>query len=308
MKVIISGASGYIGNSLVQSLINDGIKPAIITRFGDNNNFKELTHIYVADITKPFAFDLKEPCDVFVHLAAANDVDSLDPEIALLTSAYGTRNALEFCKKNGIKKFIYFSTFQVIGKVTGYMDEQTPLTPVNDYGITHFFAEEYVKKYHRTANMDYIILRPTNIYGAPLRKEIDRWTLVPNCFCKEAVENQTITLLSSGKQKRDFLNLKDVINMTKLYINRFTEHCNEIIHLSSGNDFTILEIAGMVKQQYEKIFGKNCELIIKSDLPEQSNEYTIDRSLVKKANYKFDDKSSLVQEINTIFNLLKTNL
>ena len=307
MKVLISGASGYIGTQLVRTLIADGIKIGAITRsnslqipYLESDNIE----IYSADITKPINIILKDNFDVFIHLAAANDIDSQNPETAIIATALGTKYCLEFCKKNNIKKFIYFSTFQVLGKVDGYIDEKTLPEPKNDYGITHLFAEEYVKMYQATSNMEYIIIRPTNIYGAPIGKDIDRWSLVPGCFCKEAFEDNTITLNSSGMQKRDFLDLKDLNELTKLLLYKFEEFKNKTIHASSNNNYTIIEIAEIVRQVFNKKFNKECKLIVKSNDPIESNSYEINRDLVKSVGHQFSDRDSIVEEINITFDKL----
>lgn len=307
MKLLISGATGYIGTQMVQYLNAQGYQLGALTRSGDKKlPYVESNHINViqADISKPIDIVLDEQYDVFIHLAAANDIDSLNPETAIITSALGTKYCLDFCKKNKIKKFIYFSTFQVLGKVDGYMDESTIPEPKNDYGITHLFAEEYVKMYLATAAIEYIIIRPTNIYGAPLGKGIDRWSLVPGCFCKEAYEENTITLNSSGKQKRDFLNLKDLIEVTHELVNKFEKFKNKIIHLSSNNHYTIIEIAELVKQVYQQKFNKECQLIVKSDQPLEPNSYEINRDLITAVGHQFTHRDTIINEINTTFDKL----
>src|SRR6478609_8383610 len=137
MKILVSGASGYIGTSLINSLLRDGIYPGAITRSGVLPYTDiDSADIYQADISKPFTLALKEQYDMFIHLAAANDIDSANPETAINGTTLGTRYCLDFCKKNNIRKFIYFSTFQVIGRTDGYIDEGSVPEPKNDYGIT----------------------------------------------------------------------------------------------------------------------------------------------------------------------------
>jgi UDP-glucose 4-epimerase len=307
MKVIISGATGYIGSQMVQRILAQGGTVGAITR----SQNKELPYIesknidfYYADITKPIDIKLNTDYDVFIHLAAANDIDSLNPETAIIATALGTKNCLDFCKKNNIRKFIYYSTFQVLGKVDGAIDESTIPEPKNDYGITHLFAEEYVKMYLATADIEYIIIRPTNIYGAPIGKNIDRWSLVPGCFCKEAFEENKITLNSSGKQMRDFLNLIDLIEVTDKLIHQFDFYKNKTINVSSDNHFTIIEIAHLVKAIFEKRFQKECKLIVKSEQPLISNTYQINRDLISSLGHQFRHRDTINDEINATFDKL----
>ena len=309
MNILISGATGYIGTTLVKLLIEDGVKIGAINRAVSAHfqSFENDVDIYTADISNELTVDLKKQYSLFIHLAAANDVDSANTHTALNVTALGTRNSLEFCKRNNINKFIYFSTFQVYGKVENEMTENTVLQPVNHYAITHKFAEDYVKMYAATSEINYIILRPTNIYGSPLYKKIDRWSLVPNCFCKEAFEKQKITLFSSGKQVRNFISLSDTIGVTKELSFRFDEFRNKTINVSSDNSSSIVEIAKIVQQQYELLFNKKCDLEIKSSLPELPNKFSINRDIISLLNYEFDNREAIKPEINKIFQLLMSN-
>jgi UDP-glucose 4-epimerase len=309
MNIIISGGSGYIGSCLIKKFLKQKVNIAVITRTLNKVliDSKGKCEIYEADLTKPFGENLKTQFDIFIHLAAANDVDSLSFETALSSTVLTTKTCLDLCQINHIKKFIYFSTFQVYGKADGDMSEETVPMPNNDYGITHLFAEEYVKMFCRASEMQYIILRPTNVYGAPAGKTIDRWTLVPNCFCKEAFERQTITLFSSGKQLRDFVSLNDLAGATCSLCNEFQEFENCIINVSSGNSFSILEIAQLVKAQYEKMFLKQCEIEIRSGLPKFANAFKINRKQISGLDYEFDSRESIVDGIQETFSILKAN-
>jgi len=307
MKVLISGGGGYIGSNLLSKIIKEGITAGVLGRNPDLPVQSNLINFYKADITQPLEIDLKQEYDTFIHLAAANDIDSLNPKAAILTTVLGTKHCLELCKKHNIKKFIYFSTFQVYGKVSGIMNEETQLEPINDYAITHQFAEDYVKMYSRISNVKHIIVRPTNIYGAPVNKGIDRWTLVPNCFCKEAFEKQSITLMSSGKQTRDFIDLNDLSNITINLCKSFDKYENTVVNGASGNNFTIIEIAEIVKDEYQKFFNQECNLFIKSEHPLEANQVNVKTEIVKSTGYMCSDKESIKKEIKDIFRLLESN-
>ncbi len=307
MNILISGGSGYIGCFVVKQLLDAGHNVGVIYRNENDfiSEYKNRLHLYKADITLPYDFTADTNYDVFIHLAAANDIDSADPSYALKASTLGTRYALDFCKKNDIKKFIYFSTFQVYGRLEANMDEQSTLLPGNDYGITHQFAEQYVEMYQRTSGIDYIILRPTNVYGAPFSASTDRWSLVPSCFCKEALEKGEINILSSGKQSRDFIDVNDVAAITKIYCEDFEDFKNTKVNLCSAMNFTIGEVALMVVDVFQSKYQKKCPLNIHSDLPKVENVFNISMDEINKTGFKFNAESSLKLEINKIFDLLK---
>ncbi len=308
MNIILTGGSGYIGSYLVKQLIEKGHNVSIIVRSENEftRNYSNKIKIYFQDITTPFEFEINDiQYDVFIHLGAANDIDSADPSYAINASVLGTRYALDFCVKNNIKKAIYYSTFQVYGAVEGDMSEKSILQPTNDYGITHQFAEQYFEMYQRTKGIDYIIIRPTNIFGSPMYRSTDRWSLVPSCFCKEAIEKGEINLLSSGLQKRDFIDVNDLAVVSAKYCAEFEIFKNKTINVSSGVNYTIVEIARMVAEQFENQFNKKCKINIHSELPLSENVFYLCRDQISKIKHDFGGKEKMKKEITTIFNILK---
>ena len=307
MHILISGGSGYIGSYVSKQMLEKGHQVSIIARSENEfiQNFKEQVKVYYQDITEPFSFELEEKVDCFIHLGAANDIDSADPSYAIRASVLGTRYALDFCLKNDIKKTVYYSTFQVYGYVEGDMSEKSPLLPTNDYGITHQFAEQYFEMYQRTKGIDYIVIRPTNIFGTPMFKSTDRWSLVPSCFCKEALEKREINLLSSGLQKRDFISVKDLALATEKLVSDFSSHKNKVVNISSGVNYTIVEIAKLVADVYKEKFLDECKVQIHSELPINENVFYLCRDEISKINIIFGGKSTIKAEIEEIFNILK---
>ncbi len=302
MNILLSGASGFIGSYFIDRLSDTGDSVDIISRKKPTNLTNSRTVIYDLDITKPNKCTLEKKYDVFIHLAGANDVDSRDPFDAVLKTTYGTRNCLDLCLKNKITKFIYFSTLQVYGD-NKQITENSDISCQNDYAMTHYFSEEYVRMF-QSRGIDFIILRPSNIYGGFQSETVNRWSLVPGCFCKSAMENSRITLLSSGKQKRDFVCLEEVYEFTSHLIHNFTSCKNEVYNLASGDVHSILELAELAKERFELKFQKRCELIIKSELPMYEEEYKISLERMKNTGYK-SIKSSLSTIQATIDNLLE---
>ena len=306
MHILISGGSGYIGSYVSKLMLENGHQVSIIARSENEfiRNYSDRIAVYYQDITQPFNFELKGKVDCFIHLGAANDIDSADPSYAISASVLGTRYALDFCLKNNINKTVYYSTFQVYGYVDGDMSEKSELLPTNDYGITHQFAEQYFEMYQRTKGIDYIVIRPTNIFGAPMYKSTDRWSLVPSCFCNEAIEKKEINLLSSGLQKRDFISVKDLAIATEKLVIDFENHKNKVINISSGVNYTIVEIANIVADIFKKMYAETCVVKIHSDEPKEVNKYLLDRTDINKLNLDFGDKNKIEEEIRIIFNLL----
>ena len=305
-RILVSGGFGYIGSYLVNHLLNQGYQVGVLARSvpAHFSELAKLVDVYIADIVKPIECVPQKKYDIFIHLAAANDIDSRNAEAAIAGTVLGTRNCLEFCRSNGLKRFVYFSTFQVYGADTGQVDENTPLNPRNEYAITHVFAEEYVKMYQRNFGLEYMILRPVNLYGPPLHRNVDRWSLVPNCFCESAYARQKIVLRSSGKQIKEFISLEDLCGITTLLCQNFAERKNRVFNAAKGAPISILEIAKSTKQVYEQIFDKQCELQIESNEPAHSEILMVATDRIKELGYAYSVEHSLESDLEEIFHLL----
>jgi UDP-glucose 4-epimerase len=306
-KILITGGTGFIGSYMVDRFLQRGFQVGVLDKELPDY-FSEMSRkvdFYLADITDPLKVNLRYPYDILIHLAAANEIVSKNSLDALRVTTYGTKVVLDFCVNNNLKKFIYFSTFHVYGRDSGRLDENAPVNCRNEYSLTHYFAEEYVRMYHLSCGLDYIILRLTNTYGSFFHRDVDRWSIVPNCFCKEAFEKQTITIFTSGQQERDFINLADVTNLTAILCQDFNTHKNQVFNLARGRSLSVLEVALLVASKYEQLFGKKCTLVIKSDQPEKAAPLMINSSLPQRLNYKYSCESDLSGDIEAIFNLLK---
>lgn len=300
MNILMSGINGYIGSYLSDYLIKAGVGVDGIARDKVRSCINKSAHIYVIDLLDIDNLNLHKKYDMFIHLAGANDIMSKDDDKALLDTTFATMKVLKFCLQNGINKFIYFSTFQVYGVSCGVVDEHSPLQLHNNYALTHFFAEEYIRMYSKKG-LDYLILRPTNIYGAPMDSTIERWTLVPSCFCKSCFDEQKIELLSSGKQMRNFISLSEVSQSVIRFIEQFDFVCNKCINLASNLNLTIVEVARMVQDIYFSRFCRESDLQILNEIPlcfEQLSVKTLYGEIVTT------DGNKMAIEIDKIFSLL----
>lgn len=304
MRILLTGASGYIGSHLVRHFFNQKIEFGAISRRKPDflSNFFHSIPYYLSDLESLSGLTLQEHYDVLIHLASANDIDSKDSLSALLTTGYGTRRVIEFCQRNSISRMIYFSTFQVYGTNEGSISEDSPTNCRNDYALTHLIGEEYLKIARQRGEMDSIILRPTNIYGAPIHAGVDRWSLVPTCFCKEAVEQGRITLQSSGKQARDFISLEDITQLTQILAQNFENHMNQTINLASGQVRTILETAELTARVYREMTGKNIEIQALTSEPEKCASLYVNTGKLEHLPYICRD--TMEEEIRKIFILL----
>lgn len=272
--VLVTGSSGYIGSRLVRTLVDLGLKCTATAR----NPSKSLTN----ELDMPVArLNVLEPIPSFVgvttvvHCATPNDILSRESDGGIPLAVSGTRALLEKCVEDGVSRFVYLSTVQVYGtELSGNISSKTPPAPQTNYGLNHYLGEELCRYYAQNHGIDVVILRPSNVYGVPLVSTVDRWTLVPMCFVRDAAKVGEVVLRSSGKQNRNFISTQEVADYIVGLLPNFPRGCT-VLNAASDWSASIVEIARMLEQVWQEETGKILQLSILSDQPEQGNGFNI---------------------------------
>lgn len=277
MRYIVTGAGGFIGSALCEQLSKEGHE--IVRMFRrlpnrcdeDSRKYEDIE----CDVLSDSFPDLRISADGIIHLAAANDIVSRDGREGIRLSVIGTKNMLDFSVNNRIDKVVFFSTIQVLGsELQGLINESSPFHPVNDYAANHVMAEIYTEMYARRGLLKAVSVRPTNVYGHFTLPTINRWSLVPACFCKEAFYNKQIILRSSGKQIRNFVSVDSVAKATSALLSHFPDSY-DILNIGSSCHMSILEVAQMVKKVHDEIYSEPAQLILQGKQLEQENLFEI---------------------------------
>ena len=235
MKIGITGGSGFIGTHVANAL-KSKYEVVIFDRHKPNIEGIEFIKGNIIDDSIQKAF---EDCDVVIHLAAAVGVKITeeDPILTLNTNILGTKNVLEACKSNNVKKIILASSSEVYGEpLKTPIEESDPAIPITSYGVSKIAAEEYVKAYAVRFGLKYTILRFFNVYGPGQSKDF----VIPE-FVNNASKNNPILIHGSGSQIRSFCHISDISKGVSLSIEKGD---NEIINIGNANEpITISELA-----------------------------------------------------------------
>ncbi len=157
-------------------------------------------------------------------------------------------------------------------------------SPVHPYAITHRAAEDYIVAAAKHKRIKGTVLRLSNSFGAPVSPHVNRWTLLANDLCRQAVEKGTITLRSNGCQYRDFICLTDVEEvMAKMMTDpRSSRHI--IYNLGSGISMRVIDMADSIIQSAVTVLKKNISLDLPAEIPptdEPFLNYSINRLLAE---------------------------
>jgi dTDP-glucose 4,6-dehydratase len=220
MRIVITGAAGFIGSHLSETLVDRGHAIVGIDNLltGDLANIQHLTgrdFVFIKhDVTKYILVD--GPVDVVFHWASpASPIDYLEwPIPTLKVGALGTHNALGLAKAKGAR-FVLASTSEVYGdplehpQRESYWGNVNPVGPRGVYDEAKRFAEAMTMAYHRYHGVDTRIVRIFNTYGPRMR--INDGRAVPT-FIAQALRGEDVTIFGSGSQTRSFCYITDLVD------------------------------------------------------------------------------------------------
>lgn len=274
MRVILTGVSGFIGGHIARVLRNNKIETIGVSK----KNSSAVSKYFEIPVIQGDVINLNElpKADVLIHCATANDNVSLSFKDGFQLSVLGTKNILDKAINAGVKKAVIFSTFQVYGKnPKGLISTRTEVSLESDYAINHYFAEVIGKSFEiNNPDFKIIIARPSNVVGVPISPFTRRNYLVPHCFVREALENSKISLLSSGKQQRNFINVIDLAEcVTQLIISNSVP--KGIFNMCSNYNVSILEVAKIVADEVYRETGVYVGIDVNSNFPKKSNSIEI---------------------------------
>jgi dTDP-glucose 4,6-dehydratase len=252
MRVLITGAAGFLGSHLCDRFLADGHSVVGLDNFitGNPDNIAHLvgndrfefvrhnisTYTYVAG-----------PLDGVLHFASpASPVDYLEYPIATLkVGALGTHNALGVSlAKNA--RFFLASTSEVYGdplehpQTESYWGNVNPIGPRGVYDEAKRFAEAMTMAYHRYHGVDTRIVRIFNTYGPRMRPNDGR---VVSNFIVQALCNQPLTIYGDGSQTRSFCFVADEVE--GIY-RLFMRGDNNPTNIGNPNEFTVRQLAELV--------------------------------------------------------------
>jgi len=247
-RAVITGAAGFIGSHLAETLLDRGYAVVGIDNLltGDLANIAHLTgqdFVFIKhDVTNYINVD--GPVDFVLHWASpASPIDYLElPIQTLKVGALGTHKALGLAKAKQAS-FVLASTSEVYGDPLEHPQRETywgnvnPIGPRGVYDEAKRFAEAMTVAYHRYHGVDAKIVRIFNTYGPRMRIRDGR--AVPN-FIGQALKGEDVTVYGDGSQTRSLCYVSDLVDGV---IRLMLSSANEPINIGNPQELTIEEIA-----------------------------------------------------------------
>lgn len=213
MKILITGASGYIGSELAIRLADKGFTVHALLR--SNNAEKYLRHplirVFKGDILdKESISHAISGCQQAYHIAALVRKCSRDPYQFYLNNLRGTENVLEQALKHGVKKLVFTSTCGVWGKTGNFVftEDDPRIAPYdNDYELSKILAEKLVKEYC-FKGLYTVIVNPSRVYGPG----IDRFSNALNRYIHKWIKSRIIALPWITSASSNYAYIHDVVD------------------------------------------------------------------------------------------------
>jgi len=275
MKIIMTGEQGLIGSYLKKRLEKEGHQILYTPDIrGERKNILNIDQIKV-----------EEKIDMLIHLAAHCKINEsiINPELAHTNNVEGTFKVIEFCRKNNIPKIVFFSSSRILSK------EKNPYTASKIYG------EELCKAYKSCYGINYVIIRPSTVYG-PFWDKTER---LMHKFIINALTGKDLIVYGNPETKTlDFTYINDFVDGVMLALQ--TE--NEEYDISGGEEYNIHKLAKFI---IEKTQSKS-KIIIQNEEIAQPQEVKLDITKIKKLGY--NPKMGIEQGVIETINWYKNNL
>jgi dTDP-glucose 4,6-dehydratase len=265
MRVLVTGAAGFLGSHLTDRLLGEGHTVIGVDKLstGDRENLAHLANeprfrFEERDICQPFEVG---PVDyVFNFASPASPPEYLRLGIETLrVGSIGVDNTLEIAARHGAG-YLHASTSECYGEPLehpqreSYWGNVNPVGPRSVYDEAKRFAEAMVMAWHRSRGVNTHLARIFNTYGPRLHPSDGR--VIPNLMM-QALRGQALTIYGDGKQTRSFCYVDDLIDGI-LLLSRSEEHLP--VNIGNPDEITVLEAAQLILE----VTGSKSELSLRA--------------------------------------------
>ena len=257
---LVTGGAGFIGSHIVDRLLALDHKVIVIDNESSDGhdqyhwNPKARNYKYdICDFAK--IVPLFAGVDYVFHLAAKVSVQESyeDPIPTFSVNSMGTANVLEASRISNVGLVIYSSTSSVYGNaVECPISEDCKEDPLNTYSIGKLSGEQLCRSYYNLYGLKSVIFRYANVYGERSR-HMGSYAPVVTKFLNQQKAQLPLTIYGSGRQKRDFIHVNDVVNVNVLPTFQNLDEYAVPYNIGSGSSFTIQEIADRIMISDEHI-------------------------------------------------------
>jgi NAD dependent epimerase/dehydratase len=256
-KVLVTGADGFIGSHICESLVRAGFSVRAFVMYNSFNTWGWLDHvpeeiknsveIFVGDIRDPHGVDeAVQGCDAVLHLAAlvAIPYSYHFPDSYIDTNVKGTLNVLQACRKSSVKRIVHTSTSEVYGTARFVpITEEHPLQGQSPYSASKIGADQLAYSFYSSFDLPVVIARPFNTYGP---RQSAR-AVIPTVITQIANGERQLKL-GATTPTRDFSYVQDTVDAFIATL-RSDIGLGEVVNFGSNFEISIGEIVTLIAER-----------------------------------------------------------
>jgi len=274
-RILITGATGFIGRFLIKHFLKSGSKVYGISRHPQTlgkNKFFQWIHsdlsIYIPDLPD---------IDICIHAAGLSPSSEKTMCDFIQNNIQSTCNLIKALKPNNCKKIIYLSGISVFGTVSvPIINEQTPICTPGAYGLSKYVAERVIQEQN---DIPSCILRLPGVLG---QGSSTPWLIRQ---IRKSTHNKTITIYNPESMFNNAVWIVDLINFIHTICNQ-KESSNQLFVLGASNSLSIIDMMNLI---LKRVRSKS-----KIEISKGSNSFIIDHSLALKAGYAASNLEEMI--------------
>lgn len=256
---LVTGCSGFIGSHMVDYLLAKGYKVIGIDNFisGKKKNIfsnlkkKNFILVYgnISNIEKLIIKKKINKIDFVFHFAGYGElIPSIEKPVEyFVNNSLNTVKLLDFFRrKYKIKKFLYAASSSCYGINNKKTNEFSKINVEHPYGFSKYVGEQACLHWGKVFKLPVISIRIFNAYG-PRSRTTSAYGAVIGVFLKQKLSKHPLTIVGSGKQKRDFLYISDLCDA--FYKAAISNYVNEVFNLGYGKAQTVLKLANLIDKK-----------------------------------------------------------
>ena len=243
VRVVVTGAAGFIGAHVARCLEQRGhsvVRTDVRAPAGNDGGWRPANLMRYPELV-----ELTRTADAVCHLGGLGDVyaASSDPALAMSVNAVGTTSLLEASKRNGVRRFIFASTWEVYG-LPQYqpIDELHPCSPSHPYSISKLAGDLITQEYNHQGSLNTVVLRLGTAFGPNMRRN----AVIP-AFILRALSGHPVEIHGTGNQFRQFTHVRDVASAFALALE--AESPEPVYNIISHERVSVRDLAVMIGQR-----------------------------------------------------------